>query len=120
MWEQLLVALSCAAAGILAALCCEPLFFLRMLFRRANIPLDVAAGLLAGVLFSAFGALFYFPAFRVYMFLFFLAGFALYVGSFHRVLAFFEKRLYNRIRSGCRAIKKRSEQRHERRKAQKK
>ncbi len=68
-----------------------------------QITLDILFGLLFGTLFVAFSVLFCFPNVRLFLLLAAVAGFYLYRGSLHRLLAFFTKRIYNRYRSGRKA-----------------
>lgn len=97
---------ACLSAGIAAGALCEPLFAIFSLFRSkaVKIAADVLCGAVTALVFVLFFTVFALPDLRPYMLLFCGAGFLLWKRSFHRILAFFANKLYNKYRSSCKRI----------------
>ena len=103
---QVWQAFACISAGLAAGALCEPLFVLFFLARNkaVGIAADVLCGIITALVFVLFFTAFALPDLRAYMLFFCAAGFWLWKRSFHRILAFFANKLYNRYRSSCKRI----------------
>ena len=98
--SQFYVFLVCVLAGAaggagydLFSLVRAPSFMRRL--RWARHVCDALFCLLFAVCFTALSAAMGLPPLRIYMCLGFLAGFALYAKSFHKIVAFFAGKVYN-------------------------
>lgn len=102
---QLYAVSACLLAGIAAGLLCEPLVAVSAVCKgRSKVCTmisDLLCGGVAAAVFVCVSAAFSLPDLRVYMFFFCGLGFLLWNRSFHRILAFFAIKLYNKYRSGC-------------------
>ena len=97
---------ACLLAGILCGIVCEPFFAVQYASAQKTVRIvtDIFCAVLSGAVFLAVSAAFRLGNFRIYMAVSIFVGFALYEISIHRILAFFGKRLYNKIGSSCKGI----------------
>lgn len=102
IWEVF----SCLLAGILSGIVCEPFFAVNYCMNRKIIHIiaDILCAIVSAATFILICICFRISDFRIYMALSMIVGFLLYKISIHRILAFFGKRLYNKIRSSCKRI----------------
>ncbi len=96
--DQFYIFLVCAALGIFSGVLYDIIFCAVYPFRKSwvKITADIFFAVLFTALYVFVSLLFSFPAFRLYMFLGCLCGFYLYLKSFHKIVAFFAKMLYNK------------------------
>ncbi len=112
---------ACALTGVFAGL----LYELNRIFRyfvknrAATMIADVLFFAVFGIIMVGASALFRLPDFRLYMYISAVVGFFLYGETLHRILAFFAKKLYNKLRSSCAPLYARLKEIRERRKVQK-
>ena len=111
----------CALTGVLAGAVYELDRALRFFVkcRAAAIVADILFFAVFGAMLAGAFALFCLPDFRLYMYAAAIVGFFLYRETLHRMLAFYAKKLYNKIRSGCAPMFARLKEIRERRKVQK-
>ena len=98
--------LACLSAGLVAGALCEPLSAIFFLTRSkaVKIAADVLCGIVTALVFVLIFTAFALPDLRPYMLFFFGAGSWLWRRSFHRLLAFFAHKLYNKYTSRCHSI----------------
>ena len=103
---QIYAVSACLLAGIAAGLCCEPFAAVSALTREraraVSVLSDILYGVAAAAAFVCIATAFSLPDLRFYMLFFCGLGFLLWNRSFHRILAFWSKKLYNAYRSSCR------------------
>ena len=94
----------CICSGIFAGIFLEPVAALNYIFKNAALRFisDILCGILTAISLIFMTTVFHLPDFRFYMPICALAGLILYYRSFHRILAFWSKKLYNAYRSSCR------------------
>ena len=97
--DQFYIFLVCAACGIFSGVLYDIIFCAVYPFRKrwVKISADIFFSVLFTALYIFVSLLFSFPAFRFYMFLGFLFGLYLYLKSFHKIVAFLIKMLYNNL-----------------------
>lgn len=102
IWEVF----ACVLAGILSGIACEPFFAINYCANSkiVRIITDVLCAILFGAIFLLICICFHLSDFRIYMAMSIVVGFMLYKISIHRILAFFAKRLYNKIGSSWKRI----------------
>ena len=96
-----LASVCCGAAGGILYDLTEPLrcFFSRPCLRIAAVfAADVLFCISFAALYLAVSTLLGFPDLRVYAFFGCLLGFALYLKTLHKIVAFFGKKLYNELK----------------------
>lgn len=102
---QIYAVSACLLAGIAAGLFCEPFAAVSALTREraraVSVLSDILYGVAAAAAFVCIATAFSLPDLRFYMLFFCGLGFLLWNRSFHRILAFFAIKLYNKYRSGC-------------------
>lgn len=99
--DQIFIFLVCVLAGVASGPFYELLFVFRRLTgdnRAVAVALDVVFFVLFAAMSVFIAVLFSFPDFRVYMYLGNLFGLILYLKSIHRIVDFFLKVCYNRLR----------------------
>ncbi len=102
--NQFTVFCLCVAVGIIGGLLYEVFAFLRLIFGCREGKKVVLGGVfdftffICFAIFCIFSAyILHFPAFRAYMWLGFGCGYALYLKTLRRIVAFLEKVCYNKI-----------------------
>lgn len=65
--------------------------------KKVSVSLDILFFLVFAVIYIFLSVLFELPYFRLYMFIACLLGLLLYLESIHRIVAFFVKKLYNKL-----------------------
>ena len=103
--EQFLLFLCCVPIGFVGGIFYEIFSCLRYLFDCKGGKRSILTGIFDVAFFSLFAlftvwlsTLLKFPAFRAYMGVGYAVGLILYLKSMHRILDFFEKTCYNRIK----------------------
>ena len=95
--EQFHAFLLCAACGIAGGALYDLFYFFSYHFKQRPVP--IAADVLFCIVFAG-GYLFFstalsLPPMRFYLFAGLCLGFLLYIKSFHKIVAFFAKKVYN-------------------------
>lgn len=116
--NQIFIFLACMLSGVIAGLFYEAdCLFCRAVKRKtARTAADILFFIGFAAVFVLIATAFRLPDYRFYMFIGALLGFALYLESLHRILAFFFGKLYNTFRSVRGKFAKRASKMHERRK----
>ena len=97
--DQFYIFLVCVTCGIASGVFYDVMYCAVLPFKKQWV--KITGEILFSVLFTVFylfvSLLFGFPAFRIYMFLGCAAGFYLYLKSFHKIVAFFANKVYNKV-----------------------
>ncbi len=96
--NELLTFLHCALIGVMCGFLYDALYFIRSLYRKRwlRILCDFLFCMEFAVLYVFFAVILGFEALRFYHLLGCVLGFFLYLKSFHKIVAFFSEKLYNR------------------------
>lgn len=96
--DQFYVFLVCVLSGIVGGVFYDILYLVRYPFKSHAVIIvtDIFFGLLFAGLFLFVSVTFYLPGIRFYMLLGCAIGLLLYLKSFHEIVAFFAKKVYNR------------------------
>lgn len=115
MTDQLYLFLLCVLLGAACGIVYDALFLLRTLFRQRAVRIicDILFCLFCGAAYLALSVSLGFPSLRLYFALGLLLGLALYLKSFHKTVAFFADKVYNRVI----AFRKEREQWHRKKRA---
>ncbi len=97
--NQFFIFLVCVSCGIVGGIVYDVFYCLRVFVRAraAEIAADLCFFLFFAGLYLFVSLLFELPDLRFYMFAGCLIGLGLYLKSFHGIVAFFAKKVYNRI-----------------------
>lgn len=97
--DQLFCFLTCASCGIASGVFYDVLYCLRTAFssRVATVVCDVLFCLLLAVLYLFASLAFGLPVLRLYPVFGIFVGLLLYLKSFHEIVAFFVKKVYNNL-----------------------
>lgn len=98
--NQFYIFLVCASCGIAGGVVYDMFYLLRTFVRvrAAEIAADVCFFAFFAGMYLFVSLLFGLPDLRFYMFLGCLIGLLLYLKSFHRIVAFFAEKVYNRVK----------------------
>ena len=114
--DQFYIFLVCAVYGVFSGVIYDVIYCAVIPFKKSWV--KIAGDLLFSAIFIALyiflSLLFSFPAFRLYMFLGCAVGFYLYLKSFHKIVAFFALKVYNKIQAKISTDKKDKRAWHER------
>lgn len=95
--NQIRIFLLCVLAGVIGGAFCEPFSLIGKLFKRLQAGLDVAFFVVFSFVCVYFSAKFAFPDYRLYGYCGNFIGLIIYLKTFHRIVAFFEKICYNML-----------------------
>ena len=97
--DQLYQFLVCASCGIASGVIYDALYCLRTALRgrAVTVVCDILFFLLLACGYLFLSLLFGFPDLRPYLLLGLLLGLLLYLKSFHEIVAFFVKKVYNKV-----------------------
>lgn len=97
--DQFYIFLVCAAFGIFSGVIYDVFYCATLPFKKSWVKIagDVVFSLVFIFCYIFVSLLFSFPAFRLYMFLGCVVGFYLYLKSFHKIVAFFAAKVYNKL-----------------------
>ena len=114
--DQFYIFLVCAVYGVFSGVIYDVIYCAVLPFKKRWVKIagDLLFSAVFIVLYIFLSLLFSFPAFRLYMFLGCAVGFYLYLKSFHKIVAFFALKVYNRIQTKISNTKKDKKVWHER------
>ena len=114
--DQFYIFLVCTLFGAASGVIYDVIYCAVLPFKKSWVKIvgDLLFSAIFIVLYLFLSLLFSFPAFRLYMFLGCAVGFYLYLKSFHKIVAFFARKVYNKIRSRAHLAKKEKRVCHER------
>ncbi|MBR7186749.1 MAG: spore cortex biosynthesis protein YabQ [Clostridia bacterium] len=98
MREQIFIFLVCILSGVVGGGLYDLFTAVPIRLRWLRILRDIFFCLVYAAAFLTLSVHLEFPNLRFYMFLGFLCGFFLYWKSLHKIVAFFKKKVYNRMR----------------------
>ena len=114
--DQFYIFLVCAVYGVFSGVIYDVIYCAVLPFKKGWVKIagDLLFSAIFILLYLFLSLLFSFPAFRLYMFLGCAVGFYLYLKSFHKIVAFFALKVYNRIQTKISNTKKDKKVWHER------